>query len=464
VHYLRANTRDGEPIFTFPSIEILCFLADRPNATRHGYFFPGWPGHDVEAEVVAMLRAGPPRFVVTLQTNPFFFFDAPIYYYALRDFVRTNYRQVASFREYAVLARRDVPEDNLMLPVPVPAVAEATLDAEYGAALRGAPDERLAAARALEAERLDFAWDPIVAALDDPAPAVRDAAVVALNGAASADVAAALADALRREMVPPTSRIAAFRRLVAIGDARIIRPLLEILPATTDDRERNAVLGGLEVVARKLVISDHWFGEWRPPDVRAADLPALRRLRRRLADPSEDHTFRMFLAQLLPRIGHANLAPALWAALGSEAVDLRLVAAAGLMRLGQDGRSIALADVVLPQIVRAPRVVPSMVFEMYRRDPPAMRRRFLRILRHEGFVFDRIAVAWVVAATGDPAFRDALVRQVGSDSRELRLAGLAGLGRLADPTTRPAIEAGLQDPDFMVRDFAARALAALPPS
>jgi hypothetical protein len=167
---------------------------------------------------------------------------------------------------------------------------------------------------------------------------------------------------------------------------------------------------------------------------------------------------------VLPRLGDASVAPALWMALGSDHSDLHDVAAGGLMRLRQDGRGIYLIDVVLPQIVKEPRVVPSMVFELYRSDPRGVRRRLMRVLRSEGFVFDKIAVAWVAAATGDPAFRDELARQVTSEHRELRLAGLAGLGRLADPTTRPVIEAALGDPDFTVRDFAARALAALPPS
>jgi len=102
------------------------------------------------------------------------------------------------------------------------------------------------------------------------------------------------------------------------------------------------------------------------------------------------------------------------------------------------------------------------VFELYWRNPPAVRRRLLRILHGREFVFDRIAVAWIAAATGDPAFRDELVRQVTSEHRDLRLAGLAGLGRLADPVTRPVIERALADSDFAVRDFAARALAAAP--
>jgi hypothetical protein len=291
---------------------------------------------------------------------------------------------------------------------------------------------------------------------------VRSAAIVALSGATSPDVAAVLADALGRDVVPPASRLAVLRQLVPSSDARIIRPLLEVLPLTRDDRERTAVLSALEAVARKLTVADHWFGEWRPPDVREDDFPGIRHLRRRLADPAENHTLRLFLAQALPRLGNSNVAPALWMALGSDHSDLRNAAAGGLMRLRQDGRGTDLIDVVLPEIVKEPRVVPSMVFELYRSDPRGVRRRLARVLRSEWFVFDQIAVAWVAAATGDPAFRDELARQVTSEHRDLRLAGLAGLGRLADPVTRPVIERALVDPDFAVRDFAAQALAAAP--
>jgi hypothetical protein len=465
VEYLRVNTRPGEPIFPFPSIELLCFLADRPNATRHGYFFPGWPGHDVEAEVVSALRAAPPRLVVALQIHPYFFIDAPVYYYALRDFVRTNYRQVASFREFAVLARNDVDASTLTMPAVAPTVAEATLASEYGAGLEAADEgARLAATDALAAERLDFAWPPLVARLDDPSRAVRNAAVAALSGASRGDVAAALADAFQRKVIPPESRLAVLRRLWATGDTRIVRPLLEVLPVTTDVHEQNNMLGALDATARKLNISDHWFGDWRPPDLRPEDFPRLHRLRRQLADPAEDHTLRHFLGHALPRLGRARVAPALWIALGSSHGDLRYAAALGLMRLGQDGRGIDLIDVMLPQIGTESRLVPSMIFEMYRRDPSEVRRRLVRILRLEAdaHVFDKIAVGWVAAATGDPAFRDELVRLVGSRHRELRLAGLTGLERLADPSTRRVAEAALTDPDFAVRDFAARAVATIP--
>ncbi len=462
VTWLRANTREGEAIFPFPSIEILCFLADRPNATRHGYFFPGWPGHDVEAEVVATLRAAPPRVVVALQTTPYFFFDAPTYYYALRDFVRTHYRQVASFREYAILVRNDVPDGELVTPDDSGPDPGTPLDAEYGAALRAGGEQRLAAMQALADERLDFAWAPVVAALDDPSVQVRDAAVTALTAATSPDVAAALAAALRRDVVPPESRLAALRRLVVSGDTRIVRPLLEMLPAAADDRERKTMLSGLQVVAHKLALSDDWLGSWRPRDVTDEDFPDLDVLRRRLADPTEDPTFRSFLVQTLPRLGHEDLVPALWMAFGDDDLDFRVAAAKGLVRLGQDHHGLELIDLILPMIARAPRTAPSLVFEMQRRDPASVDARLLAVLRTDGFVYDRISVGWVAAATGDPVFRDELVRAMDGDCRELKLAALAGLGRLADPTTRPAIAHALADPDFTVRDFAARALAALP--
>jgi HEAT repeat protein len=303
-----------------------------------------------------------------------------------------------------------------------------------------------------------------VALLDDPSPRLRTAGVSALANARNPDVAVVLAEAFARDVIPPSSRLAALRRLVATGDARIIRPLLEVLPRITDDRERFTIYIGLEVVVRKLAIADRWFGEWRPPDVRVGDIVDLRALRQRLADPLENPTFRSFLAQLLPRLGVANVAPALWIALGSGDVDLRIAAADGLLRLGQDRHGIDLVDIVMPQIVRASRSAPSLIFEMYRRNPEHVRRRLVRTLRRQGYVYDRIAVAWVAAATGDPALRTELERLVRAESRELRLAGLAGLGRIADPTTRRTITAALGDPDFLVRDFAARALAALPPS
>lgn len=41
VGYIQENTAPGEPIFAYPAIPGVYYLADRPNATRHNHLFKG---------------------------------------------------------------------------------------------------------------------------------------------------------------------------------------------------------------------------------------------------------------------------------------------------------------------------------------------------------------------------------------------------------------------------------------
>ena len=63
--------------------------------------------------------------------------------------------------------------------------------------------------------------------------------------------------------------------------------------------------------------------------------------------------------------------------------------------------------------------------------------------------------------TGEPSAAP-FVDMLKSPVRQLRLAALAGLERIADPHTRRAVEWATVDPDYEVREFADRALRALP--
>jgi HEAT repeat protein len=458
VAYLQANTAPGERIFPFPAIEILCFLADRPNATRHGYFFPGWPGHEVEAEVISALGADPPRLVVVLHGHRFFFVAAPVYYYALRRFVAEHYRQVASFGPYVVLARRDVPDAELRAPPAYDPDGADVLETRYGARLRGTTAERLAAARALVAERLEIAWEPVVPLLDDADPRVREAAVRALAEAGDPGASVPLADALVRGAVPDHQRLLVLRRLWASGDVRVLPPLLELLAVTTDLREYGTIVGTLEAIGGKLAIADYWFGSDPEFQTAVPPLSDLPRWRRRLANPEDDHRLRVFLARVLPRIGDRGAVGALQVALGSAAPDLRSAAADGLLRLGADIPGLDLLDLLLPLAARD-LFVPSLLLTLYERDPAAARARFAEDVVLDGYL-NQVELAWVVSATGDAYFRDALERLLASPVRQLRVAALAGLERIADPRARPAIERAAGDPDFEVRELAARALAA----
>ncbi len=468
--YVNANTAEGEAVFTFPAIELVAFLADRPQATRRGHFFPAWPGHDVEAEVVDALAAAPPRLVVVLHAHQFFFVGAPAYYYALREFLAARYRQVAQFGDYAVLARHDVPDEALHMPDGVPdtppgvdawsmsSSASAALEARYGDALRGLPEERLAAATQLAADRLDYPWPPVAALLDDPDPRIRGAALQALAGAVDPGVAVPLARALLQGAVPASMRLGALRRISASADGRVIRPLLEMLPDLIDLRERQLVLSALDGIASKLAISDYWLGDRRGFRLSPLDVPGRRKWRAMLADSGEDARVRFFLAWVLPRLGDQRSIPALYVTLGSNWPVLVSAAVQGLVRLHADPR-FDLLDRLLTYVGSEPTFAPSIALEMYHRDKAATRRT-LRAALETGPLLDQAPIAWLMAATGDRHFRGDYLRLLHIPIRELRLAALAGLTRIADPRTRAAIEPATVDPDFAIREFAERASAA----
>ena len=461
VDYIRANTEPTEAIFSFPAIELLCFFADRPQATRRGHFFPGWPGHDVEAEVVSDLRRAPPRLAVVLHGHQLFFATGPAYYYALREFVQAHYRQVATFGEYAVLVRRDVPDAELRTPPPPAARAE--LEERYGERLRGLADERLAALQDLVEERLDYPWEPVAALLDDGDARVRTAAVRALGYATDPAVAAPLARALLQNAVPPELRLMTFRRLLATADTRTIRSIVEMLPTLFEPLERDLALGTLYAIAHKHALASYWFGAPAVSKVTLGRLPGARDLRRVLASPDQDLRLRMFLAWMLPAVEGARAVPALNVALGTDYPPMRSAAASGLMRLDVRQPGLDLLELVLPLVARDPTFAPSIALALYRRDPVAARRPLARALA-KATPLEEEALAWIVSATGDRHFRVPLQRLLASPDRGIRRAGLAGLERIADPRTRPAILRALSDPDYEVRDAAVRALAALPPA
>jgi hypothetical protein len=219
------------------------------------------------------------------------------------------------------------------------------------------------------------------------------------------------------------------------------------------------VLGILDTVARKTAISDYWLGD--PPrfDPSLAGLAGRRAWRERLGDHAEDMRLRLFLARILPRLGR-SAEPALMTALGSDSADLRIAAAAGLILLDTAGMRATLLSTLLPLAGRDPVFVPALLLALYHQDPAAARRPFSQALAGP-LTPHQIAIAWLVSATGDRRFRGPLLRLLHSSFPVLRLAALTGLQNIGDPRTLPAIRRAQADPDWAVREFAARALATM---
>jgi hypothetical protein len=108
VNFLRSHTTPGEAALAFPALTGVLFAAGLTSPVPHDYWYPGRPDHDDEAAMVASLRAAPPRFVVTLNDGWSFFFESAPYFTAARAFAVEQYRLVARFGRFDVLARRDL--------------------------------------------------------------------------------------------------------------------------------------------------------------------------------------------------------------------------------------------------------------------------------------------------------------------------------------------------------------------
>jgi hypothetical protein len=108
--YLADRASAGEPVLAFPALSGMLFASNASSPVPHDYWFPGRPGHEDEARMLAGLESDPPRYAVALNRDWTFFADAPGYFAATRDFVRERYALAARFGRYDVFERKDLGE------------------------------------------------------------------------------------------------------------------------------------------------------------------------------------------------------------------------------------------------------------------------------------------------------------------------------------------------------------------
>ncbi|MBI5503990.1 MAG: hypothetical protein HY899_04265, partial [Deltaproteobacteria bacterium] len=124
--FVRERTAEHETVWAFPATSGVLFAADRTSPLHHDYWFPGRPDHGAEAEMLASLRADPPRYLVTLNDGWTFFTGAPAYFEQAREFATSHYRLVARLGRFDVMARTDVAAGkSLVLFQPTGTQAEA---------------------------------------------------------------------------------------------------------------------------------------------------------------------------------------------------------------------------------------------------------------------------------------------------------------------------------------------------
>ncbi|MBO0880171.1 MAG: glycosyltransferase family 39 protein, partial [Mycobacterium sp.] len=104
VAYIREHTAPGEPVFAYPMLPIVNFLADRPNPTRFSHFLPGALTPEDMAGVIASLEANPPRYVVWDHAGVIVW-ETDAANRPLSDYIWRCYSEVTSFGLVLVLER-----------------------------------------------------------------------------------------------------------------------------------------------------------------------------------------------------------------------------------------------------------------------------------------------------------------------------------------------------------------------
>ncbi len=452
VRWVAAHSAPGEFVFTFPVLDVISFLADRHNPTRHGYFYPGWPGHEVEAEVIDALQARPPRFIVTLHDHPFFFSSAPVYYFNLRRHVTQNYRLARQIGLFDVLAEQG--SVDVVTGEAEPVVSDRELWLQELRYRRGR------AARALEGalgelEQGDPESVARILALQNPE--VQHLAVNLIRKSRSGDGAAALAFLLEGRQLQSKTEELAIRTIAEIGDARCVAPLLRLYEAVP--AYRNRVAGLLYHISGKVAFAAYWFSqEWHMVDERLGALE-WEQLASWADNPFQLLALRLFAVRAAGHLQTKAMVPVLARLVGDrgEWPELSVHAAGAVSALG-------LARPLFPGIVRLLRVdqlwIPAIVSLQWSGEDAEGRAALEAELTNPRTQV-RLAAFWIAAGVRDEALQPALETGLDDPVAEVRMAAAWGLGELGQRSAAPALERHLGDHDDRVRAFVRGALAKL---
>jgi HEAT repeat protein/4-amino-4-deoxy-L-arabinose transferase-like glycosyltransferase len=454
-HYLREHTRRDEFVFTFPILDILCFLSDRQNPTRHGYFFPGWPGHDVEAEVVDSLRARPPRYIVALHDHTLFFATAPIYYFNLREYVTTYYtleRRIGTFDILRPAAGSS--------PAPAP-VVEQENDLRNAVPLwraelsyrHGAPARRVAA---MLADLGDAGVDTFAHQIGRLDPAAQRVVALLVRKSRSAAGAAALAVVLDDYKLPDPLYQLMTRVIIEVGDARAVAPIVDALKDATP-AVRADLSGVVFNIASKTALEDYWYAPSKPRQsaaigqvVRTDDLIQW------IDNPWEWLALRSFAIHTAGWRNDPRVIPFLVRLLGDpgEYTELRVQAASSLVQLGYGPQVLRGIIRLLP---KDPTATAALIVAVYPQNPEAGRKLMAKQMAAKDDATRRTAF-WVAAGLHDGELADDLQEGLADPLPEVRMAAAWALGNLGASDSMAALQRVENDGDDQVALFARRAI------
>jgi HEAT repeat protein len=266
---------------------------------------------------------------------------------------------------------------------------------------------------------------PLIAALGDEDPFVREAAATALGEIGEPAVEpliAALGDEDRNV------RSAAAKALGRLGNARAVEPLIAALGDEARD-VRSAAAGALGR-----------FGE-----------PAVEPLITALGD--EDPLVRNVAAEALGRLGNARAVEPLIATLGDEDPLVRSAAARALRRFGEPA-----VEPLIAALGDEDLEVPWMAAEALEEIGKPAVEPFIAALGEEDHQVSFMA-AWALEEIGEPAV-EPLIAALGEEDHQVSFMAAWALERIGEPAVEPLI-AALGDEDRNVRSAAARALGRL---